>query len=58
MRTPTWSAFYQEASKADDDGTPLEITRYVPTFPATPHQLFLIPGGTPHGSGRAMWCSK
>ena len=46
------SAFYQEASKADDDGTPLEITRYVPTFPATPHQLFLIPGGTPHGSGR------
>jgi mannose-6-phosphate isomerase class I len=46
------SAFYLEASKADDDGTPLEITRYVPTFPATPHQLFLIPGGTPHGSGK------
>ena len=46
------SAFYLEASKADDEGTPLEITRYVPTFPATPHQLFLIPGGTPHGSGR------
>ena len=45
-------AFYLEASKADDEGTPLEITRYVPTFPATPHQLFLIPGGTPHGSGR------
>ena len=45
-------AFYLEASKADDEGTPLEITRYVPTFPATPHQLFLIPGGTPHGSGK------
>ena len=45
-------AFYHEASQADDDGTPLEITRYVPTFPATPHQLFLIPGGTPHGSGK------
>ncbi len=44
-------AFHQEASQADHDGTPLEITRYVPTFPATPHQLFLIPGGTPHGSG-------
>lgn len=44
-------AFYREASRADHDGTPLEITRYVPTFPATPHQLFLIPGGTPHGSG-------
>ena len=24
----------------------------MPTFPATPHQLFLIPGGTPHGSGK------
>ena len=46
------NAFYHEASQADDDGTPLEITRYVPTFPATPHQLFLIPGGTPHGSGK------
>ncbi len=45
-------AFYRDASKADDDGTPLEITRYVPTFPATPHQLFMIPGGTPHGSGK------
>ena len=45
-------AFHREASKADQDGTPLEITRYVPTFPATPHQLFLIPGGTPHGSGK------
>jgi hypothetical protein len=44
-------AFHRDASKADHDGTPLEITRYVPTFPATPHQLFLIPGGTPHGSG-------
>jgi mannose-6-phosphate isomerase class I len=46
------SSFYREASRADDDGTPLEITRYVPTFPATPHQLFMIPGGTPHGSGK------
>jgi mannose-6-phosphate isomerase class I len=27
------------------------MTEYVQTFPATPHQLFLIPGGTPHGSG-------
>jgi mannose-6-phosphate isomerase class I len=44
-------AFYQEASEADRVGRPLDITRYVPTFPATPHQLFLIPGGTPHGSG-------
>jgi mannose-6-phosphate isomerase class I len=45
-------AFYRDASEADHYGTPLEITRYVPTFPAKPHQLFLIPGGTPHGSGK------
>lgn len=45
-------AFYRDASRADHDGTPLDITRYVRTFPAKPHQLFLIPGGTPHGSGQ------
>jgi hypothetical protein len=45
-------AFRQEAHDADHDGTPLEISKYVPTFPATPHQLFLIPGGTPHASGK------
>lgn len=44
--------FHREADGADQDGRPLDISRYVPSFPATPHQLFLIPGGTPHGSGR------
>ena len=44
-------AFRREAYDADHDGTPLEISKYVPTLPATPHQLFLIPGGTPHASG-------
>jgi len=29
----------------------MDIEQYVPKFAATPHQLFLIPGGTPHGSG-------
>ena len=43
--------FHKEAEEADLYGTPLDITRYVPTFRATPHQLFLIPAGTPHGSG-------
>lgn len=43
--------FRREAYEADEGGKPLEITSYVPTFPATAHQLFLIPGGTPHGSG-------
>jgi hypothetical protein len=44
-------AFHKEAQEADDDGAPVDIGKYVPSFPATPHQLFLIPAGTPHGSG-------
>lgn len=44
-------AFQQEAREADTHGREFSITRYVQTFPATPHQIFLIPAGTPHGSG-------
>lgn len=43
--------FHQEAHDADTRGRQFPITRYVQTFAATPHQLFLIPAGTPHGSG-------
>ncbi|MBG0850456.1 hypothetical protein I2W78_00935 [Streptomyces spinoverrucosus] len=44
-------SFRREADRAVHDGVPFDIERYVQTFPAEPHQLFLIPGGTPHGSG-------
>jgi len=44
--------FYQEAQAAYHDGAALEIASYVQSFPATPHSLFLVPAGTPHGSGR------
>ncbi|NUP51795.1 MAG: hypothetical protein HOW97_31425 [Catenulispora sp.] len=44
-------AFHHDAHEADGHGRAFEITRYVQTFPAEPHQLFLIPAGTPHGSG-------
>jgi len=44
-------AFQREADRAVHDGAPFDIERYVQTFPAEPHQLFLIPAGTPHGSG-------
>ncbi|MCX4733875.1 class I mannose-6-phosphate isomerase [Streptomyces sp. NBC_01363] len=44
-------AFRHEADRAFHDGVPFDIEQYVQTFPADPHQIFLIPGGTPHGSG-------
>jgi mannose-6-phosphate isomerase class I len=44
-------AFRNDANRAVDDGVPFDVERYVQTFPAAQHQLFLIPAGTPHGSG-------
>jgi mannose-6-phosphate isomerase class I len=44
-------SFRHAATRAATDAVPFDMTEYVQTFPATPHQLFLIPGGTPHGSG-------
>jgi mannose-6-phosphate isomerase class I len=44
-------AFQREAYDADQHGRPFDIERYVQTFPAEPHQLFVVPAGTPHGSG-------
>ncbi|MFF3129237.1 class I mannose-6-phosphate isomerase [Streptomyces sp. NPDC057908] len=45
------AAFRHEADRAFHDGVPFDIEQYVQTFPADPHQIYLIPGGTPHGSG-------
>ncbi|MET9671207.1 hypothetical protein ABZY19_38830 [Streptomyces sp. NPDC006475] len=44
-------AFQREAHEAHHHETPFDIESYVQTFPAEPHQLFVIPAGTPHGSG-------
>jgi mannose-6-phosphate isomerase class I len=43
--------FHDAAHRADAHGEQFDITAFVQSFPATPHQLFLIPAGTPHGSG-------
>jgi mannose-6-phosphate isomerase class I len=43
--------FREAATRSAADGTSLDIERFVNTFPARPHQLYLIPAGTPHGSG-------
>jgi hypothetical protein len=43
--------FERRAREASEKGRPFDIERFVQTFPATAHQLFAIPAGTPHGSG-------
>jgi mannose-6-phosphate isomerase class I len=44
-------AFRASAYRADAQAQPFDIEHYVQTFPADAHRLFLIPAGTPHGSG-------
>jgi hypothetical protein len=44
-------AFHRDAKEAHLLGEPFDIERHVQVFPATPHQLFCVPAGTPHGSG-------
>jgi hypothetical protein len=43
--------FERRAHDAVDHSVAFDIEEFVQTFPADPHQLFLIPDGTPHGSG-------
>jgi mannose-6-phosphate isomerase class I len=43
--------FRRRAERAENDGSALDIERYVQAFPAEPHRLFCVPAGTPHGSG-------
>jgi mannose-6-phosphate isomerase class I len=44
--------FHELARGADQCGQAFDIERFVNSFPAEPHRLFLIPAGTPHGSGK------
>jgi len=43
--------FQRRAYEADKHGVEFDIGRFVQTFPAEQHQLFMVPAGTPHGSG-------
>lgn len=44
-------AFRARARDADERGVPFDIAEFVQAVPAVPHQLLMIPAGTPHGSG-------
>jgi mannose-6-phosphate isomerase class I len=44
-------AFRADAEAAARAGTPFDPARYLRAHPSEPHQLYLIPGGTPHASG-------
>src|SRR5687767_3491158 len=44
-------AFRAAAERSQTEGVPFGIERFVNSLPAELHQLYLIPAGTPHGSG-------
>jgi predicted NBD/HSP70 family sugar kinase/mannose-6-phosphate isomerase class I len=44
--------FHEELIKSEKQATPIDIEKYVRTFPAKKHDLFLIPNGTIHASGK------
>jgi mannose-6-phosphate isomerase class I len=43
--------FHRCADQADKYGVEFDIGRFVQAFPAEPHQLYMVPAGTPHGNG-------
>ena len=45
------TAFREAAERSQANGAPFAIERFVNALPAEQHQLYLIPAGTPHGSG-------
>jgi mannose-6-phosphate isomerase class I len=44
-------AFRGDVERAEREHAPFDIQSHVQTFAATPHQLFCVPAGSPHGSG-------
>jgi mannose-6-phosphate isomerase class I len=45
------TAFREAAERSQARGAPFAIDRFVNALPSEQHQLYLIPAGTPHGSG-------
>lgn len=45
-------AFRQELENSLENNTEVAVEKYIQTFPAAKHDLFLIPNGTVHSSGK------
>lgn len=53
LRDETEIGRFQAAARtAADAAEPYDVEQFIQLFEATPHQLFLIPAGTPHASGQ------
>lgn len=44
--------FRRKLEQSAENGVPVDMDKYVNSEPSKPHDLFLIPNGTVHGSGR------
>jgi mannose-6-phosphate isomerase class I len=44
--------FHRALRECEETGTKLSVEKYVQSFPSSKHQLYLIPAGTVHCSGR------
>jgi hypothetical protein len=48
----TRAEFERAVSQSEEEGVPVDIDRFVHSEPSRPHDLFLIPNGTIHCSGK------
>ncbi|MEZ4997698.1 MAG: hypothetical protein R2758_09640 [Bacteroidales bacterium] len=51
-------AFREKLEESREKQVPFDADRFVMGHPAARHDLFLIPYGTVHGSGKTTWSSR
>ncbi|MFN2520646.1 MAG: class I mannose-6-phosphate isomerase [Candidatus Limnocylindria bacterium] len=45
------AAFRDDAERSHNEARELDVDRFIAIHPAVAHQIYLVPAGTPHGSG-------